>query len=351
MHPMSKKLINTLKGNNPPSTPPFWLMRQAGRYLPEYREIREQAGSFLDLCYNPSFATEVTMQPIRRYGMDAAILFSDILVTPHALGQDVRFVQGEGPKLEALRGAHDIEKLSMNKFHDVLAPVYETVSCIRKQLDEEGFTETALIGFAGAPWTVACYMIEGGGSKEFAHIKRWAYQDPESFQALMDLLSGASASYIIKQIEAGAEVIQIFDSWAGVLPQKEFEKWVIRPTISIVNTVRAAYPDIPIIGFPRGAGILYEDYARQTAIDGLSLDYSVPLRQAQELQKILPAQGNLDPMALLAGGEALVNGVRDVLEALAKDGNFIFNLGHGIHKDTPPEHVELLAELIKGSSV
>ncbi|WP_207456001.1 uroporphyrinogen decarboxylase [Azospirillum sp. SYSU D00513] len=323
--------------------PPFWLMRQAGRYLPEYRELRAKAGSFLDLCYNPAFATEVTLQPLRRYGMDAAILFSDILVVPHALGQPLDYVEGEGPKLDPVRNAEGLSRLSAAELHERLAPVYETVRRLTRELPED----TTLIGFAGAPWTVACYMVEGGGTKEFAHVKRWAYGDPQGFQALIDLLVDATVDYLSAQIEAGAEAVQVFDSWAGVLPADPFRRWVIEPTRRIVERLRARHPGVPVIGFPRGAGLFYVEYVEKTGVTAVGLDTTLPTDwAARELQTRLPVQGNLDPIMLAAGGDALRTAATGILADLA-GGPFVFNLGHGVIQTTPPDHVAELARLIK----
>ena len=318
-------------------------MRQAGRYLPEYRETRTQTAGFLDLCFTPEHAVEVTLQPIRRFGFDAAILFSDILVVPHALGQRVGFEESHGPRLETLGGAGDLARLSQARLHEVLAPVYETVTELRRQLP----TETALIGFAGAPWTVASYMVEGGGSKDFAKIKAWAYGDPESFQQLIDLLVEATAAYLNRQVSAGAEVLQLFDTWAGVLPEAALRRWCMAPAVEILRRVKVAHPDIPVILFPRGAGLLYEDFAREVGAEGLSLDTAVPLAWAREkLQEHCTLQGNLDPVLLVTGGEALRQGTRKVLENLAA-GPFVFNLGHGILPSARPEHVADLVALVR----
>ncbi len=337
-----KPILAALKGETCQS-PPFWLMRQAGRYLPEYRELRAKAGSFLDLCYNPELAAEVTLQPIRRYGMDAAILFSDILVVPHALGQKLDYLEGEGPKLDPVRNTSALKRLSKDRFHAILAPVYETVRLLSKALPPE----VTLIGFAGSPWTVASYMVEGGGTKEFAHLKTWAYTDPAGFDALIDLLVDVTADYLIAQIEAGAEVVQLFDSWAGVLPPGPFNRYVIAPTRRIVDRVKAEHPNVPVIGFPRGAGLLYEDYVNGSGVDAVGLDTTVPpLWAARTLQTRLPVQGNLDPIQLIAGGDSLRTATEEILEALA-DRPFIFNLGHGVTQQTPPEHVGQLAKILK----
>jgi uroporphyrinogen decarboxylase len=341
----SKPFLAALAGQTA-ATPPFWLMRQAGRYLPEYRELRAKAGSFLDLCYNPDFAVEVTLQPLRRYGMDAAILFSDILVVPHALGQNLRFVEGEGPQLDPIRSVEDLKILAPEQLHDRLAPVYETV----KRLSTAIPRTTALIGFAGAPWTIACYMVEGAGSKEYAAVKRWAYGDPAGFQKLIDIVVDATVAYLGRQVDAGAEVLQLFDSWAGVLPTGEFRRWVIAPTKRIVTALKAAHPTIPIIGFPRGAGFNYETYVRETGVDAVGLDTTVPVGwAAATLQPLKPVQGNLDPILLVAGGGAMRAAVGEILRTFAGK-PYIFNLGHGVVPSTPPEHVAKLAEMIRQGS-
>jgi len=325
--------------------PPVWLMRQAGRYLPEYRDVRAKAGGFLDLCYNPELAAEVTLQPIRRYGFDAAILFSDILVVPHALGQTVRFVEGEGPQLPPVRSVSDLAALGGGQA-DILLPVYEAVRKIRRMLPES----CALIGFAGAPWTVATYMVEGGGSRDFQHVKRWAYDDPDGFGQLMDRLVTATTDHLAQQIEAGAEALQIFDSHAGVLPPAEFERWVIAPTERIVTALRAKYPEVPVIGFPRGAGVHYPQYRTRTGVQVVGLDTAVPPRWArQHLGAAQPLQGNLDPIALLVGGRAMTAAVDAICAALGS-GPFVFNLGHGIVKETPPENVAALVAHLRGKS-
>ncbi|HYD97941.1 MAG TPA: uroporphyrinogen decarboxylase [Alphaproteobacteria bacterium] len=337
-----KALLRALKGETL-ATPPVWLMRQAGRYLPEYRAVRAQAGGFLDLCYNPDFAVEVTLQPIRRYGFDAAILFSDILVVPHALGQKLWFAEGEGPKLEPIRDAEGLKPLSRERFHERLAPVYETVRRLRRELP----AETTLIGFAGAPWTVATYMVEGGGSKDFAHAKLWAYRDPAGFQALIDLLTDSTIEYLSAQVEAGAEALQLFDTWAGALPPEAFRLYAIEPARRIAAALLARHPAVPLIGFPRGAGMLYAEYAATTGVQGLGLDTAVPPDwAAAALQPKACLQGNIDPLLLAAGGEALVRTVRDRVIRLG-GGPYIFNLGHGILPFTPPENVAALVEAVR----
>ncbi len=340
-----KKLLRALQGETMAS-PPIWLMRQAGRYLPEYREVRAKAGSFLDLCYTPKFATEVTLQPIRRYGFDAAILFSDILVVPHGLGQDVWFVENEGPKLSPIRTVDGLAALDPERMIERLAPVYLTVESVATSLPKE----TALIGFAGAPWTVACYMVEGAGSRDFATVKTFAYRDPEGFAALIEILVEATAKHLCEQIRAGADVVQIFDSWAGVLPDGAFRRWVVEPTKALVSRIRETFPDTPIIGFPRGAGILYTEYAARTGVTAVSLDTTVPaVWAAEQLQSRMPVQGNLDPSVLLAGGICLDDGIGEILETLGSR-PFVFNLGHGIIKETPPEHVAALVSRVRSGA-
>lgn len=341
-----KPLLAALKGTRLPS-PPVWLMRQAGRYLPEYRAIRARQKGFMDLVMTPDLAAEVTLQPVRRFGMDAAIVFSDILVIPHALGQAVSFVEGEGPNLNPLRAGEDLNRLSQHNFAATLAPVMETLRLTKAGLAKEGFDKTALIGFSGAPWTLACYMIEGGGSKEFTHAKFWAYNDPAGFGDLIDILTQAVIDYCRMQIDAGAEVIQLFDSWAGVLDHTLFARWVIRPTRLIAEALKDSHPHIPVIGFPRGAGRMALDYVQNTQIGALSIDPQIaPKWAATVFQPLVPVQGNLDPACLLAGGLAMEAAAEDILVHLSR-GAFIFNLGHGVIKETPPEHVKELVGLVR----
>ncbi len=342
---VSKPILRVLAGEslNPP---PVWLMRQAGRYLPEYRELRAKAGSFLDLCYTPALAAEVTLQPVRRYGMDAAILFSDILVICDALGQKVRFEEGAGPILEPIRTADDLEQLSLEQAPGRYAPVLETVRQVKAGLPPEG----TLIGFAGAPWTVATYMIEGRGGTDFTTAKRLSHEDPMVFRRLIDILVKATVDYLVAQVEAGAEVLQIFDSWAGALAEDDFNAWVIAPTKAIVAAVKAAKPHIPIIGFPRAAGAQYLAYAAETGVDGVSLDFGMPLGWAmQHLPKQMVLQGNLDPALLLVGGAPLDAGV-DRIKQAARGRPFIFNLGHGVVPATPPDHVARLITRLREKS-
>ncbi len=318
-------------------------MRQAGRYLPEYRAIRKGAGSFLELCYNPELAAKVTLQPIARFGLDAAILFSDILVIPDALGQKVEFREGEGPVLEAITDAAAIKRLSRDKVLEHLAPVFETVRAVRSELSPN----VTLIGFCGAPWTVATYMIGGRGSPDQAAARNFAYADPEGFQELIDLLVEVSIDYLLAQVEAGAQVLQIFDSWAGTLPDTEFDRWCAAPMKRIVSGVRAGASEIPIIGFPRGCGPLYPAYAKKTGVNAVSCDTSLPLEFIRDkIQPHTAVQGNLDPLLLVSGGDALKHRVKEIRKTLGQ-GPFIFNLGHGIVPQTPPEHVAQLIDLVR----
>ncbi len=318
-------------------------MRQAGRYLPEYMEIRKKAKNFLDFCYTPELAIEATLQPIRRYGMDAAILFSDILVLPDALGCDVAFEEGRGPVLRSIDCIEDIDKLSDDNFLENLSPVFETLRGVKAALPED----VSMIGFAGAPWTVAIYMVEGHGGTDGGRARRWAYEDEEGFTRLIDLLVSTTAAYLIEQIKNGAEAVQLFDSWAGLLPESQFHRWGITPTKAIVNKIKGTYPEIPVIGFPRAAGALYEPFVQETGVDGISIDSGVPLDWAASiLQGRCTIQGNLDNQVLTAGGIAMEEAAKRILGRLA-DGPFIFNLGHGILPDTPPENVARLAAIIR----
>lgn len=336
-----KPLLRVLAGErlNPP---PVWLMRQAGRYLAEYRAVRAEAGSFLDLCYNPQMAAEVTLQPIRRFGFDAAILFSDILVIPHALGQKLWFATGEGPRLEPRLADVDVDTLSPAPQR--LDPVYETVRLVKAALP----AATTFIGFAGSPWTVATYMVEGRGSRDQATARSLAYEDPARFGRLIDKIVEQTIEYLDGQILAGVEVVQLFDSWAGTLSPSQFDRWVIEPTAQIVAAVRERHPNIPIIGFPKGAGSKIVRYAERTGVTAVGLDETVDVRWANAaLPANLPVQGNLDPLALRAGGDELLRAVDEILSAL--DGRpHIFNLGHGILPDVPVAHVEMLLAKLRG---
>jgi uroporphyrinogen decarboxylase len=319
-------------------------MRQAGRYLPEYRQLRARSGSFLELCLTPTLAAEVTLQPIRRYGFDAAILFSDILVVPHGLGQPVAFREGEGPVLERLASSADLGRLKAAGLRDRIQPVAETVRLVRAALSD---TATTLLGFAGSPWTVATYMVEGGSSRDFGRAKDWLYRDPNGFAALIDLLVEATVTYLGWQIEAGAEAIQLFESWAGVLASPAFERWVVAPNAAIVERLKRQYPTVPVIVFPRGAGANYLAVSQRMPGVAFGLDTTVPLDWAsQTLQPRHVLQGNLDPHVLLAGGAALATEVLRIRAALG-GGAFIFNLGHGVLPETPPDHVAELVRLVR----
>jgi uroporphyrinogen decarboxylase len=323
--------------------PPIWLMRQAGRYLPEYRAIRQQTESFLDLCFNPKLAAEVTLQPLRRFGFDAAILFSDILVVPHALGQRVSFESGEGPRLDALAKPGDLRQLSGELNHGALAPVYETIGRVKGQLPKH----VALLGFCGAPWTVATYMVAGRGSADQGAARLFAYRHPKAFGELIELLVTSSISYLARQFEAGVDAVQIFDTWAGVLPRDEFHKWCVEPMALIIAGLRQQHPGAKIIGFPRGAGTELSRYLAAVAVDAIGLDWTIePSFAREQVQSLRPVQGNLDPLALLAGGAALDRAVDSTLQAFA-DGPFIFNLGHGVLPDTPVENVARLVERVR----
>jgi uroporphyrinogen decarboxylase len=342
--PMPKSFVRAIRGEIQ-ARPCFWLMRQAGRYLPEYRATRAQAKGFVDLCLRPDLATEITLQPIRRYGMDAAILFSDILMIPHGLGQKLEFKEGEGPVLESVTDAAGIAALEkgLDGCLEKLGPIFETVSRVKAALP----LDTALIGFAGAPWTVATYMVEGGGSKDFAKVRLLAARDPALFEKLIDVLIEATTRYLSRQIDAGAEVLQLFDTWAGVLPEDEYQRWAIEPVKEIIAQVRERHPSIPIIYFPKGSGMLYTHAAAETGADALGIDTSVPMEFAKLLQHQVTVQGNLDPIKLAAGGKAMEESINRILAALA-GGRFVFNLGHGVIPQTPPEHVARLAEIIRG---
>jgi len=319
-------------------------MRQAGRYLPEYREIRAKVGSFLDLCLDPELAAEVTLQPIRRFGFDAAIVFSDILIVPYALGQKVEFVEGEGPRLEPIKTAQELARLVPAQAKSTFAPVYDTVERVVTALAGN----IPLIGFCGAPYTVATYMVGGGASKDQAETRLWAYRQPEEFGQLLEILVEASVGYLLGQVKAGASALQIFDSWAGSLPEDEFARWCIAPTKALINRVRAEAPDISIIGFPRGCGPLSRRYAEETGIDAIGCDQGLPLDWIRDhLQDVVTVQGNLDPVLLVAGGRRLDERVGEILAALSPK-PFVFNLGHGILPETPIAHVERLISLVRG---
>jgi len=324
--------------------PPVWLMRQAGRYLPEYRELREAKGGFLDLVYDSDAAAEITLQPLRRFPeIDAVILFSDILIVPFAIGQNLSFVAGEGPRLTPPLASFALDELTPSLVR--LDPIYETVRKVRAALEPH----RTLIGFAGSPWTVATYMVAGQGSREQAESRQLAYADPERFSELVARIEEVTLEYLFGQVEAGAEALQLFDSWSGSLAPAEFERWVIAPTARLVATLKARHPDLPIIGFPKGAGGKLAAYARDTGVDAVGLDETVdPAWADRELPKGLPVQGNLDPMALIAGGSVLDEAVARILDAL-RNRPHIFNLGHGIQQTTPIAHVEQLMAAVKGA--
>lgn len=338
--------LDTLHGHFSNSVP-FWLMRQAGRYLPEYRALRSDKGGFLEMAFDPKAASEITVQPLRRFSMDAAIIFSDILTIPYALGQDLQFAAGEGPKLPPLRTQADIDRLTYDKFDAVLYPVYQALRATRAQLNAEGFSDKSLIGFAGAPWTVATYMIEGGGSKDYMAVKALAYSQPDLFDALIAQLVDATSRYLCAQIEAGADVVKIFDSWAGVLDEESFQRYAVQPVVQIVDRVKRQYPKVPIIGFPRGAGFNYVSYIQQTGVDCCAVDSMLPLQWvADTLQPLCVIQGTLDPAILQGPDTMITEKISRVLDLFSRH-PFIFNLGHGIHKDTSIRAVETLSACVK----
>ena len=333
-------LLNTLLGDNAKRRP-IWLMRQAGRYLPEYRELRAKKGGFLALVYDTDAAAEITLQPVRRFGFDGAILFSDILIVPYAMGQDLRFLAGEGPKLTPRLVDHALDSLAA--VPERLSPIYETVSKVRASLD----ADKTMLGFAGSPWTVATYMVAGEGSRDQHDTRTMAYRDPDAFHSIVDAIIDVTVEYLSGQIEAGAEAVQLFDSWAGSLSPAQFEKWVVAPTARIVARVRARHPETPIIGFPKGAGEKLVAYARETGVNAVGIDETIdPLWAARELPDGMPVQGNLDPLLLLSGEEELERQTREVLEAFAGRPH-VFNLGHGIGQYTPIAHVEHLLSTVR----
>jgi uroporphyrinogen decarboxylase len=337
----TKPLLRALAGEAV-SRAPWWLMRQAGRYLPEYREVRARAKDFVALCLTTTLTSELTLQPVRRYGMDAAILFSDILMLPYALGQGVSFRDGEGPVLDPIADNRRVAQLEKTGAIARLEPVFDAVRRVTAALGPE----TALIGFAGAPWTVATYMVEGGTSRDFRRVKAWAYHDPEGFAALIEILVETTIELLSAEISAGAEIVQLFDSWAGILPEAAFARWVIAPTKEIVAALKRRHPNCPIIGFPRGAGLLYERYAAETGVDAVGLDTTVPIGFAcARLRPLAVVQGNLDPVLLLTGGGPLETAVRKMRRAFA-GGPWVFNLGHGVLPETPTENVAMLARLL-----
>jgi uroporphyrinogen decarboxylase len=339
---MVKPILQNLRGEAT-AKPPVWLMRQAGRYLPEYRALRANAKNFIAFCLNPELATEVTLQPVRRFGMDAAILFADILLVPHALGQSVAFVENEGPRLEPIRDAAALAQLSDARLAETLSPVMQTIRHVRAALPPD----VALIGFAGAPWTVATYMIEGRGGTDYERTRALAWSEPDLFAAIMERIVTATISYLDAQIEAGAEVLQLFDSWAGAVPAPLFESAVIAPTKRIMSALKAKHPNIPIIGFPRAAGSHVTDYAAQTGVNAVGIDHMTDLAAASAaVPKGVAVQGNLDPILLLGGGPAMDREVLRIAETM-KGKPFIFNLGHGVMQPTPTEHVARLVSLLR----
>ena len=337
------EILNVLAGRTPGRTP-MWLMRQAGRYLPEYREVRSKAGSFLDLCFNPALAAEVTLQPIRRFGFDAAILFSDILVIPHALGQKVAFEVGEGPRLSpTIDSGTSLAGLAAEIDAHALEPVFETIGRVRSALPRE----VALLGFCGAPWTVATYMVAGHGTSDQAPARLFAYRDPDGFQQLIDCLVQASIDYLVAQFRAGVDAVQLFDTWAGVLGPEEFDRWCTKPSGRIVSGLRQHVPDAKIIGFPRGAGTSLVRYVESVSLNAVGLDWMIDREFARDrIQSRRPVQGNLDPLALLAGGTSLDREVDSILAAFSGK-PFIFNLGHGILPETPIAHVEQMIARVR----
>jgi len=345
---MTKKLLSVLSGETV-WPPPVWLMRQAGRYLPEYRAVRAKVDGFVALCTTPDMAAEVTLQPIRRFALDAAILFSDILILPWALGQGLEFKEGEGPVLPPIRDEAGFRALDRSLLAEKTAPVMETVRRVRAGLRDEGFDNTSLIGFAGAPFTVACYMIEGAGSRDFAATRTLSYRNPDLFGRILDLVTETTVEYLAAQVEAGAETVMLFDSWAGVLAPGQFRRFAIEPVRRIAIALRARFPDLPIIGFPRMAGLMLEEFATETGVNAVGIDTAADLgRAARLLPAHVAAQGNLDPLVLVAGGEAMAADARAILAAM-HGRPFIFNLGHGIVPQTPPEHVAALIGLVRAA--
>lgn len=338
---MSALLLRTLRGENAAERP-VWLMRQAGRYLPEYRALRAQKGGFLALVYDAEAAAEITLQPIRRFGFDGAILFSDILIVPYAMGQDLEFLVGEGPALSPR--LVDTALSALQAVPERLDPIYETVKLVRAQLP----ADKTLLGFAGSPWTIATYMVNGEGSRDQHETRAMAYRDPAAFQAIIDAVVAVTADYLAGQIAAGAEAVQLFDLWAGSLAPAEFERWVIAPNAAIVSAIKARFPDVPVIGFPKGAGEKLAAYARETGVDAVGIDETIdPLWAAKTLPAGLPVQGNLDPLLLLAGGDELERQALRILDAFA-DRPHVFNLGHGIGQTTPVENVGQLLSVVRG---
>lgn len=333
-------LLDTLRGQNTKPRP-VWLMRQAGRYLPEYRALRERKGGFLPLVYDTEAAAEITLQPVRRYGFDGAILFSDILIVPYAMGQDLEFLAGEGPHLSPRLA--DAALSSLAAVPERLTAIYETVKRVRAQLP----ADKTMLGFAGSPWTIATYMVAGEGSRDQHETRAYAYRDPSAFQAIIDAIVAVTIEYLSGQIHAGAEAVQLFDSWAGSLAPSEFERWVIAPNAAIAGAIRARFPDVPVIGFPKGAGEKLPAYARETRVDAIGLDETIdPVWANSALPEGLPVQGNLDPLLLISGGEEMERRALGVLAAFA-DRPHVFNLGHGIGQTTPLDHVGQLLSLVR----
>ncbi len=342
-----KKLLNTILKKEKYDIPPIWIMRQAGRYLPEYLEVRSKVDNFLELCYNPKLASKVTLQPIERFNLDGAIIFSDILVIPDALGIKVKFVKNEGPKLETIDKNEDLKKLKIQNVAKHLSPVFETISLTKSQLSNK----VTLIGFSGSPWTIASYMIEGGGSKTFEKTRRKALEDQKFFQNLVDILVEAIIIYLTNQIEAGAEIIKLFDSWAGILPFSEYKRWVIEPNKKIISELKKKFPLIPIIAFPRGSGIFYEEFAKQVKMDCLAVDQNLSpkwIRDNLQNKFDIVVQGNLDNYILAYNDKMIEEEVSEIMDNLNHK-NFIFNLGHGILPQTPIKNVEKMIELIRKS--
>lgn len=340
----NNKILEIFKPNSKiPSSPPIWIMRQAGRYLPEYKKIREETGSFLDLCYNPEKSAEVTLQPIDRFDLDAAIIFSDILTIPHSLGLDVSFEKNHGPKVEIIDDNEGLSKLKIDKDNEKLHKTYEAISLVKSKLHKN----KALIGFIGAPWTIATYILEGKGKHGFEKSRKIAYNNPSFLDNLIDIISEQSISHILGQIKAGADVIQIFDSWAGVLSEVDYERFVINPTIKIIKAVKSYYPDVPIIGFPKGSGYLYESYISKTSVNAIGIDSHIPINKIYDFSKLnIVVQGNLDPVILLSNKNVIKERTELILEKLSNS-RFIFNLGHGILPETPIENVEFLIKCVR----
>jgi uroporphyrinogen decarboxylase len=348
METRAKPLLQALRGQAV-WPPPIWLMRQAGRYLPEYRATRARAADFIGLCTTPELAAEATLQPIRRFGFDGAILFSDLPMLPWALGQGLTYRDGEGPVLPPLRDSAGVAALDPDRVTQAIAPIVDTVRRVRAGLAAEGFADCTLIGFSGAPFTVACYMVEGGGSRDFVATRTMAYREPALFEQLISLLTGATVTYLAGQIEAGAEAVMLFDSWAGLLSPRLFHAHVIRPTETIVAQLRSRFPGVPVIGFPRLAGMMLGDYVATTGVNAVGLDTAMdPAWAARCVPQDVALQGNLDPLSLVAGGDALRCDTSAILAAL-RGRPFIFNLGHGIVPQTPMEHVAELVELVRAA--